>query len=114
MGYEHKPGRGTLFLNDRKQAGSKQPDRTGKINVDGKLWRISGWDENGRISLAVSPLEEQPAQDKQPAQNVAARGEPDSASARSSQPTPPQSRAPASAAPKQPGGFEQMPDDVPW
>lgn len=59
--------RGVLFPNDRKQH-DKQPDYTGKINIDGKDYRLAGWKKTSRdgskrfLSLAVSEFQaEQPA-----------------------------------------------------
>lgn len=55
--YDNK-NRGALFDNDRKQS-DKHPDMTGKIDVDGQPWEISGWwkeTKAGRIlSLSVKP-----------------------------------------------------------
>lgn len=60
MAYETKPNTGSLFVNDRKQQ-VNQPDRTGTINIDGKLYWLSGWlkEANGKkyLSLSVKPKE---------------------------------------------------------
>ena len=63
---------GMIYRNYRREEGSRQPDMTGSINIEGKEYWISGWtkdtkeggklDENGVrkfISLAVQPKDEQ-------------------------------------------------------
>lgn len=57
MAYEHKENHGSMFPNDRKENPS-QPDWRGKVNVEGKLFYISCWDENGRRNVAVKPVQE--------------------------------------------------------
>jgi len=61
MTYEIKPNSGSLFANTAKKK-PEHPDMTGKINIDGKLYYISGWEKTTRdkekyISLAVKPIE---------------------------------------------------------
>jgi len=49
--------RGALFLNDKKEEGSKHPDYTGTLNVEGKEYRLAGWkrqSKNGKTFLSVS------------------------------------------------------------
>jgi hypothetical protein len=47
MAFEHKPGSGTLFNNDRKTA-DNQPDMTGEIKLpDGTLMRLAAWRKDG-------------------------------------------------------------------
>lgn len=54
--------RGALFINDRKESDS-HPDLSGKINVDGKDYWLSGWTKRGEdgkfklLSLSVKPKE---------------------------------------------------------
>lgn len=52
--------RGVLFKNDRKE-NENQPGYTGKIQVDGKEYRLSAWVKEGKkgkfFSLAVQPVE---------------------------------------------------------
>jgi hypothetical protein len=54
--------RGVLFINDRKET-DNHPDLSGKINVDGKEYWLSGWtkkNEQGKfklLSLSVKPKE---------------------------------------------------------
>jgi hypothetical protein len=53
--------KGVLFPNKRKQG--NQPDWTGKLTIDGKEDRLSGWikeDKNGQtfISLARTPADQ--------------------------------------------------------
>jgi hypothetical protein len=62
--YQEKEGFGSLFPNDYKEKDS-QPDLKGKIMIDGKIIKLSGWKkEYGsegkvRISLAVDNFEPQ-------------------------------------------------------
>lgn len=61
MSYDQKPNTGALFVNDRKSKDA-HPDRSGKINVEGKLYYLDGWlkqDKNGKpwLSLSVKPIE---------------------------------------------------------
>jgi len=51
--------RGVLFRDSDKEEGSKKPDYTGKINVNGKDYRLAGWLNTGRsgvkfLSLSIS------------------------------------------------------------
>ena len=45
--FEHKPGTGSLFPNDRKQA-ENHPDWKGEINIDGKVYEIASWWKEGK------------------------------------------------------------------
>ena len=49
--------RGVLFKNERKQQ-DKHPDYTGKIDVEGKEYKLAAWIKDGKkgkfMSLAVS------------------------------------------------------------
>jgi hypothetical protein len=62
--------RGALFKNDRKEQDS-HPDLSGKINVDGKEYWLSGWtkrNEDGSfkvLSLSVKPKEARPERAQQ-------------------------------------------------
>lgn len=67
--YHHKPNRGSMFENDRKQK-ETQPDFTGSIDVNGVVYWLSGWKEmtaNGkkRLSVAVTLQEEKPKEQPQ-------------------------------------------------
>ena len=60
MAFEHKPGSGTLFTNDRKTA-DNQPDMTGEIKLpDGTLMRLAAWRKDGTkgpfFSLKLSEI----------------------------------------------------------
>ena len=65
--YQHKPGRGSLFRNDRKQS-SNQPDYRGDICLpDGSSAWLSGWKETSKsgtsyLSVSIQIKEEQPQQ----------------------------------------------------
>ena len=62
--YEEKEGYGSLFENSYKDKES-QPDLKGKIMIDGKIIKLSGWKKpygsegKVRISLAVDTFEPQ-------------------------------------------------------
>lgn len=62
--------RGALFRNDRKEQDS-HPDLSGKIDVDGKEYWLSGWtkrNEDGSfkvLSLSVKPKEARPERAQQ-------------------------------------------------
>lgn len=68
--YEHKPGRGSLFKNEKKEKDT-QPDYTGGINVDdgaGERW-LSAWADKGDskrvLSISIGdPKEDQPSSKK--------------------------------------------------
>jgi hypothetical protein len=45
--FEHQPGRGSLFVNDRKQKDT-HPDWKGEINIDGKIYEIASWWKEGK------------------------------------------------------------------
>lgn len=53
--------RGALFKNDRKQK-ENHPDYTGKIDVNGTEYQLSGWIKQGKkgkfLSLSVKPAQE--------------------------------------------------------
>jgi uncharacterized protein (DUF736 family) len=51
--------KGVLFRDTEKAEGTKKPDYTGKLNVNGKDYRLAGWlkeAKNGSkfLSLAIS------------------------------------------------------------
>ena len=88
MAYEQRLNSGSLFVNTRKKQDS-HPDRSGTINVEGRLFYIDGWlkqDKNGNpwLSLSVKPIEQKAPE----------------------QPTAPK--------PKLPGGFDAMDDSIPF
>lgn len=66
MSYSHKVNSGSLFNNTRKTK-DKHPDRSGTINIEGRLFFIDGWlkqDKRGNpwLSLSVKLMDRQPAQ----------------------------------------------------
>lgn len=70
--------KGVLFKNDRKNT-DRHPDMTGRIQVEGKTYYVSGWwnDPKGGaadkyLSLALS----KPNNDRKPAHREPARQEP--------------------------------------
>lgn len=66
---------GALFRNERK-AHDREPDFSGKLNVDGREFRVCAWTRDSRngvryLRLAVRPKNEADARQR-PAQNVTA------------------------------------------
>ena len=60
--FQTKENSGSLFQNDRKQ-NNNHPDYTGKVNVDGVEYYISGWkkltkNNQPRLSLSFKPVNE--------------------------------------------------------
>lgn len=87
MAYEHKPGRGSLFPNTRKRQDT-HPDNTGTINIEGRLFYIDAWAKPGKDGKGSwLSLSVKPVEQRQ------------------EQPI---------AKPKQPGGFEDMEDSIPF
>lgn len=70
MAYELKDGSGTLFRNNKKQEGSKQPDCRGELMLGGTLYEIAGWIKEGKngkwTSLSIKPKDAD-AQQRKPA-----------------------------------------------
>lgn len=56
--------RGALFINDRKRAGSNQPDYKGSINIEGVEYWVSGWVKSTTrgeiVSMSVEKKESNP------------------------------------------------------
>lgn len=66
MPFQQKENSGSLFKNERKQQ-PNHPDFTGSINVEGVIWRLSGWKKTskagkGYLSLSIRPDERAGAQ----------------------------------------------------
>ena len=92
-----------IFVNDRKEAGSKQPDRTGTINVDGVEYFMDAW--LGKTQAGATYLQGKvKRKDKQP--NAPQQQH----APRQAQPAPARQSAPASTG----SGFDSMDDDIPW
>ena len=67
--------RGVLFVNDKKEAGDKKPDRTGSLNVDGVEYFLDGWikkSESGKTFMSLSVKRK----DKQTSAALAAKSAP--------------------------------------
>ena len=64
MAFEYKDGQGSLFVND-KGDNPARPDRTGRVMIAGKMYKISGWikesTNGGKPWLSLSVQEEQAA-----------------------------------------------------
>jgi len=57
--------KGVLFRDAEKAEGSKKPDYTGKLNVNGKDYRLAGWlreAKTGTKFLSLSISEPKPPQ----------------------------------------------------
>ena len=61
MAFELKDGQGSFFRND-KQGIDSRPDYRGELNVNGTMYRISGWVKEGKsgkwMSLSVTPKDD--------------------------------------------------------
>jgi hypothetical protein len=70
MAFEHKENTGTLSVNKWKKEGSKQPDYKGKLNIEGKMYVLSGWENKGNYgpwwSLKVESEESRKQYAQQP------------------------------------------------
>lgn len=57
--FEQRENSGTLFRNDKKTEGSKQPDYRGEANVNGEVMEVSAWAKEGKkgwfLSLSFKP-----------------------------------------------------------
>ncbi len=65
MPFEHKPNRGSLFKNDRKEKDT-HPDYKGSALIDGKHYWLSAWVETSDsgikyFSMSYKEKDEQPA-----------------------------------------------------
>ena len=62
MAFELNEGQGTLFRNDKKPEGSKQPDYRGEAMMNGELHEVAGWIKDGKrgkwMSLQFKPKED--------------------------------------------------------
>jgi uncharacterized protein (DUF736 family) len=61
---ENKNNSGALFRNDKKIAGSNQPDYTGNITIDGERKRLAAWIKESQagnkfMSIQISDFNEQ-------------------------------------------------------
>jgi hypothetical protein len=56
-----KTNTGSLNVNERKREGKQDPDYTGRINIEGKNYWLSGWKktygEKTFLSLSAKPTE---------------------------------------------------------
>lgn len=64
MAFENKELSGALFKNENKIPGSKQPDFTGSIKIEGVDYRLAGWMTESRggtqyVSLKATTPEQQ-------------------------------------------------------
>lgn len=58
--------KGVLFKNQEKGEGDKKPDYTGKLNVNGKEYRLAGWlreSKSGTKFLSIAISEPKPKGD---------------------------------------------------
>ena len=52
MSYELKDGQGSLFKNNKTK--DTQPDYTGEIKIEGKVYRLSAWIKEGKNGKFMS------------------------------------------------------------
>lgn len=55
--FERKDLTGVLFVNERKNPGSNQPDYSGNAAIEGVEYRIAGWkkkSKSGKVYLSLS------------------------------------------------------------
>lgn len=64
MAYEHKNNSGTLFSNNSKTQ-ENHPDFKGTINIEGKLYDISGWNKTSNNGTAFTSLSIRPKVEKE-------------------------------------------------
>lgn len=79
MSYEIKDMTGSLFENEEKKT-DRSPDFTGNIKINGKVWRIAGWNTEARsgreyISIAVSDPAEFNQQNNQQSERRSSAGQ---------------------------------------
>lgn len=60
---------GAIFVNKDKEEGSKQPDRRGMCEIDGKKYDISGWLRKSKTGQPFLSLKFQPPFKKQAGDN---------------------------------------------
>lgn len=79
MDYDDR-NRGVLFLETNKES-DKHPDYTGKINVEGKEFRLAGWkrqSKNGKGYLSLSVSELKPREESRESGYAKAKSQADS------------------------------------
>jgi len=54
--YERKDLSGALFINSKKDAGSRQPDYSGNALIDGVEYRIAGWKQKAKSGIVYLSL----------------------------------------------------------
>lgn len=59
MAFVHKPNKGTLFPNDRKER-DEHPDHKGSANIDGKEYWLSAWEKDGRLNMSFTMKDARP------------------------------------------------------
>lgn len=64
MAYEHKTNSGSLFINNSKTQ-ENHPDFKGTINIEGKLYDISGWNKTSTNGNSFTSLSIRPKQEKE-------------------------------------------------
>ena len=73
MPYEQKDNAGSLFRTKEKRL-EKSPDYSGKLMVNGTMFRVSGWKKTTRagetfLSLGVRPMDGDDARTARPAED---------------------------------------------
>lgn len=67
MAYQHKPGFGSLFPNDRREKDTHPHHKGTVMDPTGKVWDIAAWEREGSrgtfLSLKLSEPRERPVAD---------------------------------------------------
>jgi len=67
MAFQHKPGFGALFRNDRREKDSHPHHKGTIMDPAGKVWEIAAWEREGSrgafLSLKLSEPRERPVAD---------------------------------------------------
>ena len=54
--FERKDLTGALFINSRKEPGSRQPDYSGNALIEGVEYRIAGWKQKAKSGVVYLSL----------------------------------------------------------
>lgn len=118
---------GMLYRNHRREAGTKQPDMTGFVNIGGVEYWVSGWtrdtpqggmlDQAGVtkfVSLAVKPKEEGAGSNQHSSDKGRDEQRYERQPERAARAPAREERQPARQAPARAGAFDDMDDDIPF
>ena len=57
MAYEVKEGQGALFINDKKETGTNQPDLRGYLQLAGERVQLAGWKKKSKAGQTYTSLQ---------------------------------------------------------